>query len=97
MGNLYAEDKPKDCQYCYWWNLQKKSCILTEERCYYLIKASAPKNTPCTDCPYGRVQPSIGYCLKKIMGQGGVGYYHELKLIKLMQECPMNSTYGRGI
>ena len=22
-----------------------------------------------------------------------MGYYHELKLIKLMEECPMNSTH----
>ena len=72
MGNLYAEDKPKDCQYCYWWSPQKKSCILTKERCYYLIKAPEPKKTPCTGCSYGRVEPCIGYCLKKIMGQGGV-------------------------
>ena len=72
MGNLYAEDKPKDCQYCYWWSPQKKSCILTKELCYYLIKAPEPKKTPCTGCSYGRVEPCIGYCLKKIMGQGVV-------------------------
>lgn len=68
MGNLYAEDKPKDCQYCYWWSPQKKSCILTKERCYYLIKAPEPKKTPCTGCPYGREQPCIGFLLSKETG-----------------------------
>ena len=72
MEKLYADDKPSDCRFCYWWDSRKKSCILTEERCYYLIREPEPKNIECIGCPYGITQPCIGYCLKKLMGQGGV-------------------------
>ena len=33
----YAEDKPKSCEYCYWWDDKKRICVLGEEKCYYLI------------------------------------------------------------
>lgn len=23
----YAEDKPKSCEYCYWWDPQVKTCV----------------------------------------------------------------------
>ncbi|MCF0129963.1 MAG: hypothetical protein HUJ70_15365 [Pseudobutyrivibrio sp.] len=73
MGTrLYAQDKPKDCRYCHWWESKKKGCVLTEERCYYLLKPPEEKITPCTGCCYGRTRQCVGYCLKKAMGQGGV-------------------------
>ena len=71
-SKLYEEDKPKDCRFCYWWGGNKKGCILTEERCYYLLKPVEPKVTPCTGCPYGKHKPCIGWCTKKILGQGGI-------------------------
>ena len=27
MAIRYAEDKPKSCEYCYFWNEKKKECI----------------------------------------------------------------------
>ena len=73
MSNkLYAEDKPKDCRYCFWWDDKRKSCALTEERCYYLLKPPEKKITPCTDCCYGRTHPCVGFCMKRVLGQGGI-------------------------
>ena len=35
----YAEDRPKDCRYCYFWSGKKKGCDLgDEENCYYRIR-----------------------------------------------------------
>ena len=28
MEKLYAEDKPKSCEFCYYWNGKKKGCVL---------------------------------------------------------------------
>ena len=28
MAIRYAEDKPKSCEYCYFWNEKKKECFL---------------------------------------------------------------------
>lgn len=64
----YASDKPKECKYCYFWEGKKKGCQLGEERCYYILpeKEDAKKKSPCDGCPYGRVSPCIGYCLREI-------------------------------
>ena len=40
----YAEDRPKDCRYCYFWSGKKKGCDLGgEENCYY--RSTAGKDT----------------------------------------------------
>lgn len=41
---------------------------LGEERCYYLLppEKEKKKKSPCDGCPYGRVSPCIGYCLREI-------------------------------
>ena len=64
----YASDKPKECKYCYFWEGKKKGCQLGEERCYYLLppEKEKKKKSPCDGCPYGRVSPCIGYCLREI-------------------------------
>lgn len=31
----YAQDKPKNCAYCYFWSVGKKAC--TKKSCYYLL------------------------------------------------------------
>lgn len=55
MGNTtvrYADDKPKDCKYCYFWGGKKKGCTLGGvENCYYLIKEDeAPvEKTKCDE------------------------------------------------
>ena len=64
----YAEDKPKDCKYCYWWGGRKKGCQLGVENCYYIIQEKKPeKKSPCDGCPYGKNNPCIGFCMRKIM------------------------------
>lgn len=64
----YAEDKPKDCKYCYWWGGRKKGCKLGEENCYYIIREKKPvKKSPCDGCPYGKKNPCIGFCMRKLM------------------------------
>lgn len=64
----YAADKPKECKYCYFWEGKKNGCKLGEERCYYLLppEKEKKKKSPCDGCPYGRVSPCIGYCLREI-------------------------------
>lgn len=64
----YAEDKPKDCRYCYWWGSQSGGCELGEKNCYYILPSEKhKKKSRCDGCSYGRVNPCIGYCMKEIM------------------------------
>ena len=72
MEKLYAEDKPKSCEFCYYWNGKKKGCVLGKDNCYYLLKPVEKKPSPCDGCPYGAHQPCVGFCMKKILGQGAV-------------------------
>lgn len=77
MGNTtvrYADDKPKECKYCYFWGGKKKGCTLGGvENCYYLIKEEeAPvEKTKCDDCPYKKCGPCIGWCTKDILQKKG--------------------------
>lgn len=72
MSNIrYAADKPKQCKFCYYWGGRDKGCELGEENCYYILpeKKKAKKTRPCDGCPYGRINPCIGYCLRNILQQ----------------------------
>ena len=60
----YTEDKPKDCRHCYFWGRKKKRCML--DGCYYQRKPENV-NSECYGCPYGRAQPCIGWCTRKIL------------------------------
>ena len=77
MKYRYAEDKPKDCQYCYWWGGKNRGCTLREENCYYIIPVKTKKKqSPCEGCPYGKNGPCVGFCMKEILhssrkGAGG--------------------------
>lgn len=71
MAIRYAEDKPKSCEYCYFWNEKKKEC--RQMRCFYQLPEKPPDPdpahriwVPCKGCPYGR-NPCIGYCMAKIL------------------------------
>ena len=68
-----AEDKPKDCKFCYYWGGKKKGCILGGEgKCFYLIKEQPPvKKTKCTDCPYKKKGPCIGWCTRDLLQKKG--------------------------
>jgi len=68
----YAPDKPKDCHYCYFWKNNKTGCCLGKENCYYLTSAPPKPKSECEGCPYGRNQPCIGWCTKKILREMGV-------------------------
>lgn len=66
----YAEDKPQDCRFCYFWNSLKQAC--RKERCYYKRQEKKPVVRDimlgdCHFCPYGRYSPCLGYCLEKII------------------------------
>lgn len=69
MGVIrYADDKPKDCAFCYFWQERKKSCEL--DKCFYILEEKkVPKaiHGQCPGCPYGRYYPCIGYCTAKIL------------------------------
>lgn len=40
MAIRYAEDKPKSCEYCYFWNEKKKEC--RQMRCFYQLPEKPP-------------------------------------------------------
>lgn len=65
----YADDKPKDCKFCYW-GTKKSEC--TRYECYYLIKEKKKPRYKCKDdCPYGSHWPCIGWCTRKILEEKG--------------------------
>lgn len=72
----YAEDKPKECEYCYFWGGKYRGCEL-EECCYILPPEPEPTYEPgdCTCCPYGKYSPCIGYCIEQIQMELKVGRY----------------------
>ena len=70
MGDIrYADDKPKDCKYCYWWGGKSAGCSLGEEDCYYRLPDRSPDKpkSRCDGCPYKRSGPCIGYCISDIV------------------------------
>lgn len=69
-GRKYEEDKPRTCNYCYWWDDKHDICILPE--CYYLMPEEVPDPKAylegnCNTCPYGKHSPCIGYCIAKLL------------------------------
>ena len=44
MAIRYAEDKPKSCEYCYFWNEKKKEC--KQMRCFYQLPEKPPDPDP---------------------------------------------------
>ena len=88
----YAEDKPKDCSYCYFWNSRKNGC--SKEECYYRLLPEEPfeekeETWCCEGCPYGRYSPCIGYCLQKIL--------LEIKQKKAVREKEGDCLAGGGL
>ena len=73
MEPKYAEDKPKDCAYCYFWQGKKQGCLLGKESCYYLIKKAPEKKSPCDGCPYGKGSPCVSFCMMKVLGKNEDG------------------------
>lgn len=65
----YAADRPATCPDCYFWDNRRHKCALGKSNCYYLLKRPSSRSTPCTDCPYGRDFPCIGWCTKKLLGE----------------------------
>ena len=68
----YADDKPKDCAFCFYWDEGRKKCRLGKMNCYYLLEDPHLIETPCRGCPYKKGGPCIGWCTRKILGQEGV-------------------------
>lgn len=69
---IYADDKPKDCKFCYFWRGKNMGCRLGKENCYYLVQVAPKPKSECDDCPYGKCGPCIGWCTKKILKEVGV-------------------------
>lgn len=70
MKIVYAADKPGDCRYCYYWQPERRKCRMGEENCYYLLRPERRKANPCDGCPYGKINPCVGFCMQKIMKEG---------------------------
>ena len=76
----YSPDKPKSCEYCFFWKGKRFGCGLGS--CRFLISKEPEQrenvNEICCDgCPYGKYSPCIGYCLMRIMRELKVGRYAE--------------------
>lgn len=76
----YSQDKPKSCEYCFFWHGKRYGCELKD--CHYLISEESEQKQDtdeisCDGCPYGKYSPCIGYCLMKIMRELKVGRYAE--------------------
>lgn len=83
----YANDKPKSCEYCYFWRGKHKGCERSE--CFYLLPEETEKSMvktasegaepleeeSCEGCPYGKYSPCIGYCLEQIIRELKVRRY----------------------
>ena len=77
----YIKDKPADCRYCYYWSRAEPHCAYGKGQCFYSLPDPVRKQKPviseCTDCPYGKHAPCIGWCtrelLRSIRGGGGHG------------------------
>lgn len=63
MSETYANGKPKDCRYCYYFD--KGGC--TQKRCYYEQQKKLRPKSECDGCPYGRYDPCIGWCTKEVL------------------------------
>lgn len=66
----YAENKPKECTLCRFYDEKNNKCGL--DACYYLLEAPEKKESPCDGCPYGKHHEICFPCWKKLLGQGGV-------------------------
>ena len=67
--HFHSDEKPKSCRYCYYWKNRKVGCSLGEENCVYKKPIPKKVESECTDCPYGRVHPCIGWCTKKLLNE----------------------------
>ena len=67
--HFHSDEKPKSCRYCYYWKNRKVGCSLGEENCVYKKPIPKKVESECTDCPYGRVHPCIGWCTKKLLSE----------------------------
>ena len=91
----YAEDKPKSCEYCYFWNEKKKEC--RQMRCFYQLPEKPPDPdplhrywVPCKGCPYGK-SPCIGYCMAKILKET------EREEVWIIVHMPFHIIMGRKL
>lgn len=76
----YADDKPQNCDYCYFQSPVKRTCELDE--CFYMLPETGEIQEGCACCPYNRNRPCIGFCIRKLLAEvqaeksrkgGGVG------------------------
>lgn len=69
----YIEDKPADCRYCYFGDVDDPHCAYdaNDNECYYsLTEQSNIKlsiKNECANCPYGLHSPCIGWCTREIL------------------------------
>jgi len=71
--NEHTEDKPKDCQYCYFWKQTEGCTFRGKTGCYYISAQKPPATvSECDGCPYGRASPCIGWCTKELLRSMGL-------------------------
>ena len=62
-GQRYMDDMPYDCRHCGFFLPAVHRCARIS--CWYLLP-EGQKNEGCAVCPYGRIQPCIGYCIEEL-------------------------------
>ena len=67
----HTQDKPKDCRYCYFWKKSTGCTYKGKTGCYYEPENTAPV-TECTNCPYKRSGPCIGWCTREVLRSVGL-------------------------
>lgn len=76
------------CRYCLYWKGKRKGCTYEDGCCCPVPQKPARRNSveihyetvvaeklpvsECTDCPYGRDSPCLGWCTKEIMRSFGL-------------------------
>lgn len=69
----YAKDKPKSCEFCFYYEGKKVGCVLGKEHCYYRLpelKEEKPKSK-CDNCCVSKVRKCIGFCIVEIASKRG--------------------------
>ena len=72
MGKVFADDKPKSCEYCYY-HAGGDKCSLGkgDSNCYYRLKVVKEENSRCTKCPYKSSKDAcVGICWADVFAKG---------------------------
>ncbi len=80
MKKIWIKDvagEMSDCRFCLWWGGRSRGCerengcFLRNEFSDAAIARKIREGSVCYGCPYGRVRPCIGWCMRNLLGEKG--------------------------